>query len=655
MSIRKVTQQFEEAVMPARLSRLMELITSHHRIQASPGYRELALKLVSFFSELDIDATVESFPADYGIRYLQSASFAEWTCRHATLDLMHPVETRLADYGENPVSLMQKSFPFPESEVEIVHLAAGSDEASCSGLDLRGRLLFIREDFTPYLDWAVRKRGALGFISDHTAEHAPFRTRESLKKTRKYTSFWWHDEPDITPFGFVITPEQGDMLAEACSETRRRFEDGVLLSPCPLARVSIDAAFSPGTLENVVATLPGTSGKEIWLIAHLCHPKPSANDNASGVAAGIEAICLINDLLRQKAVEPLRHSIRLLLVPEFTGTNAHLSAGQSWQHVIAALNLDMVGGDQHLGYGPLTLSGLSAASPSLSPVILKTVLTALQTDQSGFSDTTRVPSFNAAACGFTGGSDHFILQDPTIGIPCMMLGQWPDIYYHTDHDTLKIIDYRLLGKSAALASVFAYLYAAMPPDVSVLLPDQIALAYITEFLEKREQTETLCDEEILHVCRHFFDQALSELRAFVENPEILSSIHAETTRKINLITEALLIPEKSERRRAAADSRIPERRYRGPVYNLREYTGNSAEKNALADDYDTNHAKQLPDAHACQTLAQYHMNGENTIDRILTLVTYDVGEVDRQALTRYIEVLVDLGLCRFKTTERGGD
>jgi hypothetical protein len=36
---------------------------------------------------------------------------------------------------------------------------------------------------------------------------------------------------------------------------------------------------------------------------------------------------------------------------------------------------------------------------------------------------------------FSGGSDHYVLIDPATGVPCPMLIQWPDRYYHSSHDT----------------------------------------------------------------------------------------------------------------------------------------------------------------------------------------------------------------------------
>ena len=271
------------------------------------------------------------------------------------------------------------------------------------------------------------------------------RTRQDMLDVRKYTTFWWEQEPDIAPFGFVITPRMGDLLADMCKAAK---------TPV-MAECAVDAAFTDGTLENVVLELPGETAEEVWLVAHLCHPKPSANDNASGVAAAVEALRVIQQLIARGTLPKLKRTIKALLVPEFTGLYAHLSRMESTNHVVAALNLDMVGGNQKLGYGPLTLSGLSYACPSVAFDLAQIILEALKQEITGFSATSFVPGFNSTVCAFTAGSDHFILQDPTIGIPAPMLGQWPDPFYHTSGDTPERIDPRLLAKSTAIAAVYA--------------------------------------------------------------------------------------------------------------------------------------------------------------------------------------------------------
>jgi hypothetical protein len=44
--------------------------------------------------------------------------------------------------------------------------------------------------------------------------------------------------------------------------------------------------------------------------------------------------------------------------------------------------------------------------------------------------------FRYATGAFSGGSDHAEFTDSTIGVPCVMLLQWPDLFYHTSMDTI---------------------------------------------------------------------------------------------------------------------------------------------------------------------------------------------------------------------------
>src|SRR5262249_2841620 len=57
---------------------------------------------------------------------------------------------------------------------------------------------------------------------------------------------------------------------------------------------------------------------------------------------------------------------------------------------------------------------------------------------------------------YSGGSDHAVWLDPAVGVPCPMLIQWPDRYYHSDHDTPDRCD----PESLALAVRCAVAYAA---------------------------------------------------------------------------------------------------------------------------------------------------------------------------------------------------
>src|SRR4029077_20526256 len=91
-----------------------------------------------------------------------------------------------------------------------------------------------------------------------------------------YTSFWWGtDEP--RGWGFVLSPRVGQDL-------RERIARGAHLE----VEVESHSLFAPTQIPLLSARVAGDQPGEVVVISHLCHPQPSANDNASGLAANLE-------------------------------------------------------------------------------------------------------------------------------------------------------------------------------------------------------------------------------------------------------------------------------------------------------------------------------------------------------------------------------
>ena len=233
----------------------------------------------------------------------------------------------------------------------MIYLDKGSDPDNYKDVDFTNKIIFIRGEFHAYL-WAI-KQGAIGFVTDFVREVPKVRDRYDLYDALNYTSFWWkHTEDEIPTFGFVLTTKMGDQLAKL-------FEGRSSL----LVKGKVDTSLYNGHLEVVEATLPGKCDEEVLLTAHLCHPKCSCNDNASGVSVAMEAIRVIKELIDKQKLEPNYRTIKIVLIPEFTGTFAYLSDHDS-SKMVGALNLDMVGARQNGFYGPITLSDLPYSTAS---------------------------------------------------------------------------------------------------------------------------------------------------------------------------------------------------------------------------------------------------------------------------------------------------
>jgi hypothetical protein len=61
--------------------------------------------------------------------------------------------------------------------------------------------------------------------------------------------------------------------------------------------------------------------------------------------------------------------------------------------------------------------------------------------------------FRYSTNAFSGGSDHAEFNDSSFGVPCVMLLQWPDLYYHTSMDTIDKVSEDSLRRVGWIATV----------------------------------------------------------------------------------------------------------------------------------------------------------------------------------------------------------
>jgi len=431
-------------------------LSQFHRMQASPGFRAAAEYCQSQLCSWGVEAEVVSFPADVGTAYWACDMFQEWEASEAVLDLLLPEggATRLADYCEDKISLIQRSQPF-DGEAELVVLERGDSPEEYRGLEVAGRVVLANGDIREVWQQAVSERGAAGILFDGMRELPPVRQRIDLPDARQYTSFWWRKGDEPRGFGFVLTPRQGDWLRALA---RQQAQQG----RAPLrVRAKVASRLYDGQVEVVSALLRGRTDAEAVVIAHLCHPQASANDNASGSAAALEAARALQALISSGRLARPERSIRFLWVPEMTGTYAYLATHEDeLARMVAGINLDMVGEDQALCGSALLIERPPEAAAGFAGDLAEALHEAMQEGASNLAGTASYPLYRHAVTPFSGGSDHYILSDPTVGVPTPMLIQWPDKFYHTSADTIDKVDPNMLAVAGGLAASYAYFVAA---------------------------------------------------------------------------------------------------------------------------------------------------------------------------------------------------
>lgn len=431
-------------------------ISGHHRIQSSPGYDRAAEWVAAAAERAGLEVAIERVPADGHGRRLGVLQPEGWACDEAWAVLHgEGAPERVCDYSSCKLSLVQRSDPV-EGRFPLAALEDGSEERHYEGRDVRGRVILTSGPVQRVHALAVTARGAAGLLCDGRRLLPPVREAGDERDAVAYTSFWWcGDEP--RGWGFAVSPATADRL-------RARLARGERLE----LEVRVRTRRYPTAVPLVSARLPGgdPDGEELLLLAHLCHPEPGANDNASGAAALLETARVLAALRARGALPERGPALRFLWMPELTGTCAWFGGDpERARRTLAGLNLDMVGEDQSQCGSTLLVERPPAFAASFAEELLCAVRARAQEWVTSFSGPGHFGTARLGEVPYSGGSDHAVLLDPSVGAPCPMLVQWPDRFYHSSHDTPERSDPASLALAVRSAAAWAAVLADTRPDV----------------------------------------------------------------------------------------------------------------------------------------------------------------------------------------------
>jgi hypothetical protein len=446
-------------------------ISQFHRIQGSTTFHEAAEHVRDQLERMGFkDARIERFPADGKTKYWTHRSPMGWEVKSAELRLIEPEEKQLATYEDIPQSLHAFSNGTPSKGVvaELIDVGEGVRPGDYEGKDVRGKFVLATGRARRVHEQAVYEYGAAGVITDAVTYEMPS-VRESLDvpDAHAYQAIWpTARELSKVTFGFSLSRRQGDVL-------RTYLRDGKTVK----LKATVDARLFPFYEDVTTATIRGERkpDEEVFLVAHLCHPKPSANDNASGSGLLLEIARTIKALTRSGKIPSPARTIRFIWVPETLGTVAYLSSHEdSSKGLVAGINLDMVGQNQDLCRSTLNLDRTPDSLPSY---LNDFVFSLIEQTVNEFDHETRFglsSTFRYRTTAFSGGSDHAEFTESTTSVPCVMLLQWPDLYYHTSMDTIDRVSEDSLKRVGWIATVAALTLANADVEEAFFLADQTA-------------------------------------------------------------------------------------------------------------------------------------------------------------------------------------
>ena len=469
----------EEVSGSAAKERVAE-ITRYHRIQASTMFHDAAEHVRSELRKMGLkDAKIEQFTADGKHTYWTYTSPIGWEARDAALQLLEPEQKLLASYRDCPQCLHTYSKGTSKEGVaaNLVDVGGGTEAKDYVGKKVKGKLVLATGRAMAVQEEAVRKRGAAGVITDTMPYEFPD-VRESIDvpDAHAYQGIWPNAKNlNKLSFGFSLSKRQGNYL-------RKLLRSGKKVK----LKAVVDARLFPGHEEVVTASVRGSElpAEEVFVIAHLCHPKPGANDNASGSGAVLEIARTITDLLKAGKIARPRRTIRFLWVPETLGTVAYLAGHADVpSRFVAGINLDMVGEDQDRCGSTLLMTKTPDSLPSFLNDYMNDVYERSLASVDKMVGSGLASKFRFSASSFSGGSDHAEFTTSTTKVPCVSFTQWPDKFYHTSMDTMDNVSEDSMRRICWIGTVGALELANADADRVVMMAATTAAGGVRRLME----------------------------------------------------------------------------------------------------------------------------------------------------------------------------
>ncbi len=425
-------------------------LSQFNRVQASNGYHDslevIKEELISlgfediehFKSPADGETTIWGYPASY-----------QWEIETGELWIEEPEKVKLCDFNDIPVSIITHSKPC-DVTVEIVDIGAGDKIEDYENNDLEGKIILISGII--YMNRPlIEKSKAVGVIYYPDLK----RTRGNFDRVIYNGFFTTKERMDNAKFGFSVSYNQAMHLKE-------------LLKKGPVkVHAKIKAEFMKGHFEVLSSCIKGTEFPEqdIVIISHLCHPLPSANDNASGAAGLLELARVFKYLINNKIINSPKRTVRFVWVPEFNGTVPWMKLHEErLRKTLACINLDMIG-EHPLKLGePFEVNLAPRSTPSILNDITSMFVEKIADHPKGIAINGTKNPMSYRIRSYEGGSDHFLFIDSYFGIPSLMLGH-NDPNWHSSVDTVEYCDSTELKRVIAVALSISYVISIMDKNL----------------------------------------------------------------------------------------------------------------------------------------------------------------------------------------------
>ena len=649
-----VLKQIAEEISGVEAKRNLDTLTLYHRMRASAQFDEASAHVLRALQHYGMDeAGIIEFAADGETMYGTQKSRPVWQVEFAELweltgkDNERVRQRRIGSWDAMPMSLAQDSLS-GEVTATLVDVGAGTTDEDYAGRNIDGRLVLTSSQPGDIVDRAVGKFGAAGIIS-----YAPNQKSAWWKQDDRLVR-WGHmgSFPKTKSFAFMISLQEARNLQLRLGQGEDIHFHAKVIAEHRIGKHSyVHAAITGADPERV--------SEEIILTCHMDHPRPGANDNASGCVSILEVARSLKTLIDAEILPRPARTIRFLWPAEIEGSIMYLAEHPHAHLIKANIHMDMVGGGPdpkavfRISGGPISVptfiadvgheighfinaqteafaGGAEVAFPLTSPEGGKEPLLALME-------------------GIDMGSDHDVFREGTWQIPGLYLHDWPDRYIHTNFDTAANIDPTKLKRAAFIGAVSAYFLANMSEnDVPAVLSllKRNALKRSAELIEMRMQLEHADAEAVTNI---HWQAERGKLNSISEFADVLKSDRSIAIAYLRNLAD--LVGSPSADSQSPGDDTVYERNadIRGPMrafgysYLTDKYTEERYDELKLPKHTGTNGTGGEYVYEALNLV-----NGNRTVTDIRNWLTAELGPVPIEYVSEYLQALESVNVIRVR-------
>lgn len=564
------------------------------------------------------DAQILRFPADGHSFYGTQLSRMAWDASDGELsEVANGREVKIASYAAEPVALAEDS-ESTEITTELVDVGEGSTEADYAGRDVRGKIVLVGASPAEAQDLAIGRFGAVGMVS-----------YQQNQKTA-----WSGDNDNLIRWGHLQSFTADKTFAFMVSlKTARALQARLRRGEKIRLHATVHAGQHAGFYEIATATIEGSDprlkNEEIAFSCHLDHPRPGANDNASGCVTILEVARTLQKLIDGGGLERPARTIRFIWPPEIEGTVTLLNAKPELaRRIKTVVHMDMVGGGPdtkvvfHVTRGPLSL-----------PSFVHDVAWAFanwvnqETYEFAASGKAEYPliapeggkePLRAMYAPYTMGSDHDVYQDSSFAIPAIYLNDWPDRYIHTNFDTASNIDPTKLKRAAFIGAASGYFLAKLSPRDSPAVDRAIAAGKLSRMATSLER-----------------GTAAGPAAEYERG--VVASLHAFSAGQVAVAG--------NEAGGATVFRRAEQPRGPLTVFGY-DYFAAHAKSAGMPKPALLNYEGEWGSGEEYAYEALNLANGERTAEQICTLLSFEYGQVPSQLVVEYLQALKRLEIVK---------